>query len=248
MTDASEQETGLRGPDRVGSGRIVAPQGGDPGGVSPARTILLAGEFFLLYVVAPTVAALFARSFPALLLPVLAVSGLVLAVLLWRDPTFARRRLWGAGEMRAWWWRILLLVGGFAIVVLGAVILWVPESLFYLPRHKPALWAAIMVGYPLASVYPQEIIFRTWLFHRYRSLLPGKWTRITASAAAFGYAHLMFQNPLALILTGLGGFVFARTYERSRSTFVVAAEHALYGAVIFTVGLGEYFYLGSVGR
>jgi hypothetical protein len=128
-----------------------------------------------------------------------------------------------------------------------------------------------MLGYPLASVYPQEIIFRTFLFHRYGGLFASRFggpsaaapvsgpetgpetspeagpMLIAASTAAFGYAHLMFQSYLAIGLTVLGGLVFARTYARSRSTCTVAVEHALYGCVLFTVGLGRHFYLGAVG-
>ena len=29
-----------------------------------------------------------------------------------------------------------------------------------------------MIFYPLVSVYPQEIIFRSFFFHRYRDLFP----------------------------------------------------------------------------
>jgi hypothetical protein len=246
------------------------------GGLSSWKTLRLAAEFFGLYLVIPTLAAEYPRELRGWLLPALVVGGAVLFFVLWRDPTFDRKRLWNAAALRRWWWRVLLLVVFFAVAAVGYVALLDPGSLFEFPRERPGLWAAIMVGYPLASVYPQEIIFRTFLFHRYGGLFERRgdrvtgaeqavvgtplasperltsgtgasWMLIAASTAAFGYAHLMFQSYLAVGLTVLGGLVFARTYARSRSTCTVALEHALYGWVLFTVGLGRYFYLGAVG-
>jgi hypothetical protein len=40
---------------------------------------------------------------------------------------------------------------------------------------------------------------------------------------------------------------FARRYQRSRS-LRAAAEHALYGVLAFTVGLGDLFYHGAAAR
>jgi hypothetical protein len=37
--------------------------------------------------------------------------------------------------------------------------------------------------------------------------------------------------------------MFAFTYRTSKSLMVVFTEHMLYGNFIFTVGIGQYFYL-----
>jgi membrane protease YdiL (CAAX protease family) len=47
-----------------------------------------------------------------------------------------------------------------------------------------------------------------------------------------------------MLLTTAGGLLFAFTYLRSRSTLLVAAEHALYGDFVFTVGIGGMFVNG----
>ena len=36
--------------------------------------------------------------------------------------------------------------------------------------------------------------------------------------------------------------MFATTYQRYRSLALVCLEHAIYGCLIFTLGLGWYFY------
>ena len=47
-------------------------------------------------------------------------------------------------------------------------------------------------------------------------------------------------------MTAVGGYLFARTYARSESTLMVSLEHALWGDFLFTVGLGWYFWGGSI--
>ena len=46
-------------------------------------------------------------------------------------------------------------------------------------------------------------------------------------------------------MTAAGGWLFARDYARHRSLTLVCLEHAAYGCVIFTVGLGRFFYSGA---
>jgi membrane protease YdiL (CAAX protease family) len=70
---------------------------------------------------------------------------------------------------------------------------------------------------------------------------------IFASAAAFSLMHIVFKNPLALLLTFAGGILFAKTYEKTDSLVISLIEHALYGNYVFTLGLGKYLYLGAAG-
>lgn len=48
------------------------------------------------------------------------------------------------------------------------------------------MWALVIVLYPILSVYPQELIFRAFLFHRYAPLFGNGVGLVAASAAAFG--------------------------------------------------------------
>jgi hypothetical protein len=58
--------------------------------------------------------------------------------------------------------------------------------------------------------------------------------------------HIIFHNWIAVILTVFGGMLFAVTYYRSRSTIMVSIEHALFGGLMFTIGLGQFFYIGGI--
>jgi membrane protease YdiL (CAAX protease family) len=70
---------------------------------------------------------------------------------------------------------------------------------------------------------------------------------VLISGAAFGLAHIVFNNWVAPVLCAVGGVLFAHTYHKTRSLALVCLEHALYGDFVFTVGLGRYFYHGAVG-
>jgi hypothetical protein len=47
-----------------------------------------------------------------------------------------------------------------------------------------------------------------------------------------------------MILTFFGGYLFAYTYAKTRSLLLVSIEHALYGCLLYTIGLGRFFYTG----
>ncbi|MBU2669656.1 CPBP family intramembrane metalloprotease [Actinoplanes bogorensis] len=132
-----------------------------------------------------------------------------------------------------------------SILTVVAVALFDRANLFILPRENPGLWLLICVFYPLASVYPQELLYRGFLQHRYASVFGTGRGIAAAGAVAFGFAHLLFGNVIAVVATVVGGWLFARRYQKTGSLLVVSIEHALYGITIFTVGLGQYFYHGA---
>lgn len=210
----------------------------------------LALELLLFFFAGP-IAYFFLVSEPGLLFPALwAFCFYTLAILL-IDPSFDRRALWKFKAMRSDLPRILLTFAALGTLLTLALALYDattdgPSILFSMPRERPTLWLIIMIFYPLVSVYPQEVIWRAFMFHRYARLFPARVPMIAASALAFGHAHIVFHNWLAVILCTVGGILFARTFDRSRSTLAAWIDHALYGCLIFTIGLGNYFYSGAV--
>jgi len=69
---------------------------------------------------------------------------------------------------------------------------------------------------------------------------------IIASGLAFALMHIVFRNVLAVMLTLAGGLLFAARYAETGSLATSCFEHALYGCWLFTVGLGQYFYHGTI--
>jgi membrane protease YdiL (CAAX protease family) len=135
-----------------------------------------------------------------------------------------------------------------ALMMTVVVVSFMPEAFFSLYRRDAKLWLLVMILYPVLSVLPQEIIYRAFMFERYRPLFSKDQNLVIISAIAFAIVHLFLQNLLAPAMSLIGGLLFASTYARSRSLALVCIEHALYGNFIFTLGLGQYFYHGTVMR
>jgi membrane protease YdiL (CAAX protease family) len=140
--------------------------------------------------------------------------------------------------------RVILRFSIFGAALTLATWLLAPHLFLSLPREHPIFWLVIMVLYPVLSVWPQEVIYRRFLFHRY-AVVFGETGVVLASALAFGFAHVIFLNPIAVTLTTAGGAMFAWNYARERSLWLACIEHALYGCLIFTIGLGQFFYTGA---
>ena len=144
--------------------------------------------------------------------------------------------------------RQLPRVMGLFLLSAGALSLFVwlkcPEYLFFCPKNHPSTWAAILWSYPLLAVYPQELIYRGFLFHRYRGLFPNRHYLIHSSAMAFSFGHVIYWNPYSMLLTLAGGYMFAYTYRQSRSLLAASLEHALYGCLMYSIGLGRFFFTG----
>jgi membrane protease YdiL (CAAX protease family) len=196
-------------------------------------------EFTLVFVGLPT--AYWLGLVPLPKIPFLLLIVAAVATALAFDPSFDRRTLWHAAPLRSELRRILLLfVVGATGVFAFTALAW-PERLFEMPRNEPLQWLVLLVAYPLLSVYPQELLFRTFFYHRYAVLFPGPAVRIGANALAFGFMHVVYGNWIAVVCTTIGGVLFAWTYERTRSTLTASVEHALFGCWMFTVGLGAFF-------
>ncbi|MBI2423473.1 MAG: CPBP family intramembrane metalloprotease [Candidatus Hydrogenedentes bacterium] len=201
-------------------------------------------EFIALFVMLPW---LYVRDWlPVPMIPLLLCIAAVLFVALLRDKSFPRERLMNLAPLIAHGPGIVALFLASSATIGALVWQYAPDTLFNFVRQRPGMWLFVMVFYPVFSVYPQELIYRTWFFHRYRPILPRDQQLIWTSALAFGYMHIVFQNWIAVLLCVPGGYLFARTYARTHSTATVCFEHALYGCFIFTIGLGMYFYGGAV--
>ncbi len=208
------------------------------------RRVRLIVELGVLFILAPLLmrAAVYDYQVPLFyaLPPVL----LLMMAFLFFDPTFQlRRELRRRITLKTFASIVLIFIAGAALVLL-AVAAFMPERLFALAAERPGKWAKIMTLYPFTSVLAQEFVYRVFFFHRYGPLFPNRWALIAANAAAFGFGHILFRNWIAIGGTFAGGLLFAWRYERTRSFWAVWFEHVLWGWLVFTVGLGVYFFTG----
>ncbi|MCB1485697.1 MAG: CPBP family intramembrane metalloprotease [Hyphomicrobiaceae bacterium] len=209
-----------------------------------ART-WLAIEFALLFIAAPVLMriAMFDFGVPLFwaLGPVLGVFAALAAF----DKTFNVRESLLApmppGTVRS----IAILFAVGVPVTLAAVWMFLPDQLFNLPRERTKLWLKMIVLYPFTSVLAQEFIYRVFFFHRYARLFSRPEVMIATSALVFALSHVIFRNHLAVVLSLAGGALFAWRYWRTRSFRAVWIEHTLWGWLLFTCGLGVYFFANS---
>ncbi len=202
--------------------------------------IALLAEFIVIFGVGPVLVLIFEAP-------------LVFQCLLWLGALVAwrltRRQDWpslGTDDVRR---EIRTIVLRFSAVALGlTVVTWLalPDAFFTFPRERPWLWLAVMVGYPLLSAWPQEMLYRRFAYVRYAPLFGRGTGFIAASGIAFGYAHGIFLNPIAVALSLAAGLLFAANFARHRSLTLVWLEHSLYGCLIFTIGLGNFFFTGAL--
>jgi len=176
----------------------------------------------------------------AYFLPVLLLVLVYAVILLYRNEPLSIKKLWQLNEIS--YLKMILLRFIIAAILLTAITLYFfPELFLRLPTQRPQIWLVVMLLYPILSAYPQEIILRTFFFQRYADFFPKTSVLIIANAALFAWMHILFGNWIAIILSFIGGLLFAHTYHKTQSTLLVSIEHALYGNFLFTIGLGWFF-------
>jgi uncharacterized protein len=200
-------------------------------------------ECVLLFIGMPLL--IFYRVLPNIPIPYLLAAALGVVLLLRRDPSFDSGQLLSTRGVMPHLSTLLVRDSVFLILLALAVRMVAPELLFSLVKRSPGFWVLIMVLYPLVSVYPQEVLYRAFFFHRYQAVFGTGWTMILASALAFGFAHIILGNWLAVGLSFAGGLLFGFTYHSSNSLLLTCIDHAIFGNFLFTIGLGRFFYHGA---
>jgi membrane protease YdiL (CAAX protease family) len=220
--------------------------------MSAWRRLRLAIEIVLLYGVAPVIVYNFVyiRRVPLLELLPWAMAALLLLLLLERNYS------WTRALIRPPRFADLLKILGLFLLCGGALTIYAyrdfPQYFLVFPQRAPEAWTWVMIFYPLISVTTQELLYRVFYFHRYAPLF-GDWhaAAIVFNAVLFAFMHatlfayrsVPFHWEAVAISFG-GGLIFAYRYYRTKSFWAVAIEHSLYGDLIFTIGLGVFFFTG----
>lgn len=167
-----------------------------------------------------------------------------IAYLLWDDTFHVRRELMQGFAIRhlVWIGLVFAAVGGSITLATWIVF---PERFLLFPLYRPQIWMIVLLLYPLLSVIPQELVYRTFFFHRYGPIFGRhRWVLVLTNGALFGFAHIIFNNWIAVVGSAVVGGIIAYRYWMTRSFWAAWLEHTLYGCLIFTVGLGMFFFTG----
>ena len=197
-------------------------------------------ELLLLFVLMPIGVFWWVSDLHLYLMPILFGVGMACLAVLLADNQFKRFRLWHIRDFRSHCFSALRVFLPWACLLTVAIYVFLPEAFLSWPREQTGLWVMTLLIYPIVSVIPQEIIFRTYFFHRYKRILPSKHHRWALSTFLFGVAHIVYGNWLAVVCTWFGGALFGYRYMQTRSTAIVVIEHTLWGSFVFTIGLGAY--------
>jgi CAAX amino terminal protease family. len=200
-----------------------------------AELVLFLGIAPLLVVLAP---------FKLPHIPLLVCAGFIAFVRVRPHVSFKRLL---ARPPRHWWHGPCIRAGALAVGATLYILLDNPKAFLSFPRDRPVMWGIVMLLYPVLSVLPQEIIFRVYIFEKFFSEPRQARLAILVSTALFSWVHIVYAGYFAMLATLVAGGVLGVGYSRSRgqpgALWAVLLEHSLYGMVIFTVGLGRYFFL-----
>lgn len=207
------------------------------------KTRLLA-EWLVLFIGVPLALALDLVDLPGRFgkLWVLVAATLACFLYLWWDKSFDTRRLGGLAKIKLIWKSLLLRCLLCAVLLLGAVLIFFPNSIFGLLRYNYKIWIIVFVFYPFLSAWPQELIYRSFMFQRYKSLFGQNFGMVAASSVAFAFLHIIYLNWIALASTLVAGYIFSINYKKTGYLAPAFVEHAVYGNLLFTIGLGMFFF------
>lgn len=201
-------------------------------------------EYLVVFFCAPVLLASMMRITP---LPFILLGGFVAFYILYHSENFDKRSFYRLPPLNLEYARILIQVVLFSGLLYYYVSHFFPKYLFFFMKKDLFLWMNIILIYTFLAVYPQEIIYRAFIFHRYEKLVKNRKNLIHLSALAFAAGHIIYLNPISIILSLFGGYIFSYTYIRTNSLPLVYLEHLLYGAILYTIGFGNYFYSGLMG-
>ena len=192
-------------------------------------------EFFFIFLIIPST-IFFLDSSIIIFLTLYLVSILSL-VILYFDKTF----LFTSLKKKIDWKFVIIFSFIFFFLGFFYVLLIDKNLLFIFPKTNFKLWLIVIFIYPFLSVIPQELVYRVFFFQRYFPNINRFYFPVFLNLVVFAYGHLVFSNMHAIIITAIVSPIFTYAYLK-KSFLTCVVLHSFGGQIIFTLGLGKYFY------
>ena len=192
-------------------------------------------EFFFIFLIIPST-IFFLDSSIIIFLSLYLVSILSL-VILYFDKTF----LFTSLKKKNDWKFVIIFSVIFFFLGFFYVLLVDKNLLFIFPKTNFKLWLIVIFIYPFLSVIPQELVYRVFFFQRYFPNINRFYFPVFLNLVVFAYGHLVFSNMHAIIITAIVSPIFTYAYLK-KSFLTCVILHTLGGQLIFTLGLGKYFF------
>ena len=193
-------------------------------------------EFFFIYLIIPIVLVVFFQK--KILLYLVLYIIFFLSIILLKKENFLFKSLFKKLNFTSFFLYSIV----FFFTIFLYTYLYNKKTLFNFPLNDFEHWFFLMLFYPIIYVLPQEIIYRVLFMKRYARLFKynTKYTYVI-NTFVFSYGHLVFGNIHALILTALSSSFFLHEYKNN-SFLNCFLLHMIGGQLIFTIGLGEFFF------
>ena len=192
-------------------------------------------EFFFIFLIIPST-IFFLDSSIIIFLSLYLVSILSL-VILYFDKTF----LFTSLKKKIDWKFVIIFSVIFFFLGFFYLLLVDKNLLFIFPKTNFKLWLIVIFIYPFLSVIPQELVYRVFFFQRYFPNIYRFYFPAFLNLVVFAYGHLVFSNMHAIIITAIVSPIFTYAYLK-KSFLTCVILHTLGGQIIFTLGLGKYFF------
>jgi len=192
-------------------------------------------EFFFIFLIIPST-IFFLDSSIIIFLTLYLVSILSL-VILYFDKTF----LFTSLKKKIDWTFVIIFSVIFFFLGFFYVLFFDENLLFIFPKTNFKLWLIVIFIYPFLSVIPQELVYRVFFFQRYFPNINRFYFPMFLNLVVFAYGHLVFSNMHAIIITAIVSPIFTYAYLK-KSFLTCVILHTLGGQIIFTLGLGKYFF------
>jgi len=153
-------------------------------------TIIRGLELILLFVLLPIS---FLLPYPAPIKAGFTIIGFIYILVRLKRSNLLKLRFPDTSYFKPFWKETLIKLL-IIVIVTSLYVFWVaPDKLFFVLIKRPDLWAIILLVYSFLSVWPQEIIYRTFFYDRYEHLIKNKWLFIFINAVLFSLAHIFLR-------------------------------------------------------
>ncbi len=192
-------------------------------------------EFFFIFLALPSI--IFFLNSTIFVFAALYLVFILALVVLYFDKTF----LFVSLKKKIDWKFVAIFTVIFLCLSFIYILMIDKNLLFIFPKTNFKLWLLVVFIYPFLSVIPQELVYRVLFFQRYFPNINNFFFSMLINLIVFSYGHLVFNNVHAIIITAIVSPIFAFAYLK-KSFLTCVILHSLGGQIIFTLGLGRYFY------
>lgn len=192
-------------------------------------------EFFFIFLIIPS--TIFFLDSSIIIFLTLYLVSIFSLVILYFDKTF----LFTSLKKKIDWKFVIIFSVIFFFLGFFYVLLVDKNLLFIFPKTNFKLWLIVIFIYPFLSVIPQELVYRVFFFQRYFPNINRFYFPMFLNLVVFAYGHLVFSNMHAIIITAIVSPIFTYAYLK-KSFLTCVILHTLGGQIIFTLGLGKYFF------